>query len=252
MNLNKSLFQRSHWYFLFYLLLALFVFLPGYMFSYDLFEFKGVHLHAVTMTLWCMMLIGQPLLIKFKKREYHAFLGKVSYLLVPLMVFSSLWFAHFAANRSDILNPSGLVYTTLPISINFFFLMVYALAIYHRSDPLKHARYMASTVLFLIVPVTDRLTGRLFYMFGSEESWNTFYEALPIIMENPFLPIVGFILADAILLILMYKDWKSNRRWKEFTTVFIILNLYHLSVMILPAIPVWQNFLYWFKDLPMP
>lgn len=254
MKLNKILFQRSHRYFILFFLFVIAAFAPGYIYLtvHGEFVFKGVHFHAITMTLWCLLMIAQPLLIKFKKRELHALLGKFSFGLVPLMILGSLWFAHFAANRSEQLSNLQLVYGMLPFAISFFFLIVYGLAIYYRKDPTKHARYMASTMLFFVVPITDRLTGMLLHFLATEEFTNAFYDSLPTVMGETFMAVVGFAMATIIVLILLYKDWTSSGRWKEFTTVFVLLNIFHASMMTLPALSVWQNFLYWFRELPMP
>src|SRR5687768_8868619 len=50
-----------------------------------------IHIHFVLMTLWMMMLIAQPFLIKFKKLSVHRLLGKISYVLVPLVLTSAFF-----------------------------------------------------------------------------------------------------------------------------------------------------------------
>ncbi|MGZ5246809.1 MAG: hypothetical protein ACXWCR_06875, partial [Flavitalea sp.] len=48
-----------------------------------------IHIHFILMALWIAMLITQPFLIKYKKRDLHRKLGKVSYVLVPLVLISA-------------------------------------------------------------------------------------------------------------------------------------------------------------------
>jgi hypothetical protein len=74
-----------------FLLLILLV-LAGFYSSYFLVFFQPspliTHVHFTLMTLWIAMLIVQPFLIKYKKVAIHRKLGKVSYLLVPLVLVS--------------------------------------------------------------------------------------------------------------------------------------------------------------------
>ncbi|QHV94322.1 hypothetical protein [Spirosoma endbachense] len=111
-----------------------------------------VHVHAVTVLLWFAMLIGQPILIRTKQIALHRLVGKVSYLLVPLMVISFLLISRrhqlrgkdlmmFAANFSDI----------------SLFIVLYGLAIIYRHPVTYHARFMIMTVL----PFLGASVGRL-------------------------------------------------------------------------------------------
>src|SRR5687768_1291794 len=47
-----------------------------------------VHAHFFLMSLWIILLIVQPFLIKYKKLYYHRKLGKISYFLFPFVAFS--------------------------------------------------------------------------------------------------------------------------------------------------------------------
>src|SRR5438094_227069 len=46
-----------------------------------------IHIHFSLMALWIAMLIIQPFLIKYKKRHLHKLIGRLSYFLVPLVLF---------------------------------------------------------------------------------------------------------------------------------------------------------------------
>src|SRR5665213_750883 len=46
------------------------------------------HVHFILMSIWVLMVIVQPFLIKFKKIAWHRRVGKLSYVVVPLAIFS--------------------------------------------------------------------------------------------------------------------------------------------------------------------
>jgi len=55
-------------------------------------SFKGIttvqHFHGLMLLSWFAMLIVQPLLIRYNKPVWHKNLGKISYLQIPLLLFS--------------------------------------------------------------------------------------------------------------------------------------------------------------------
>lgn len=75
----------------FFFAIILMIALPGFYKSYfALFpEFAGLknihHFHATVLLAYLIMLVVQPILISRKKIAAHRFIGKVSYLLVPLI-----------------------------------------------------------------------------------------------------------------------------------------------------------------------
>ena len=58
-----------------------------------------IHLHFILMTLWMLMLIAQPFLIKYKKLSIHRIIGKISYGLVPLVLLSGFLMIRFSYYR---------------------------------------------------------------------------------------------------------------------------------------------------------
>src|SRR5450755_2409914 len=79
----------------FFLILLAFVFLGFYYPYFSLFpSFKSitviVHVHAIILMLWVVLLIGQPLLIRYQKYKAHRIIGKLTYFLLPLVIVSSL------------------------------------------------------------------------------------------------------------------------------------------------------------------
>lgn len=74
----------------FFLVISVIIFAGFYKSYFGLFPaFVAIktihHIHAFTLLLWLALLIIQPILIRQKKYKWHRILGKVSYVLVPLI-----------------------------------------------------------------------------------------------------------------------------------------------------------------------
>ena len=75
----------------YFLILLVFVALGFYYPYFSLFpEFKSVtiiiHIHAIALFLWLVILMVQPLLIRYQKYEAHKKLGKFTYFLLPIVI----------------------------------------------------------------------------------------------------------------------------------------------------------------------
>jgi len=113
------------------------------------------HVHGVLMMGWLLMLLVQPLLILKNKIQLHKQVGKLSYVLAPLVVFSIWWVAH--TRYHEYLGKAGQTKDIISwLSLNFrlmlFFATLYFLAIYYKAKPALHMRFMVSTALVLIGP----------------------------------------------------------------------------------------------------
>ncbi len=120
------------------------------------------------------MLITQPFLINFKKRAVHRMLGKISYVLVPLVLLSGFLMVrrtyHLlvedlqqkAAQGLNQLNDNQILqqaaaYEAIAIFYLSWFALFYSLAIINRRKSAIHARFMLATALPLLGPTVDRI-----------------------------------------------------------------------------------------------
>ncbi len=104
MNLNKLLYKDIGFYFVAFLLLAIWAFWPKY-FSHVLTDIEPhIHFHGITMTLWCLTLISQGLLIRTKNYKTHRIVGKLSYFLAPLILISGFNTAHASIVDNEVHN----------------------------------------------------------------------------------------------------------------------------------------------------
>jgi len=237
-KLEKSLYQKSYLYFLVFFLFMIW----GFWFTYftkilDQENYR-MHLHGTTLILWCLILIVQPYLIRTKKVKIHKKIGKFSYILVPVLLFSTIDLLKYRLHGKIGLNNTDTFSIALVLNALVIFFILYALAIYNKRNGTIHARYMLCTAFPMFTPITDRIIG---IHFPSLLSY------LPTLDGNPITPIIGFALADILILILCIWDWRSHKRWNIFPFALLLLIGYHLSVLTFYKYPFWVKFCEWFS-----
>lgn len=238
MKLEKSLFQKSHFYFIGFFLLMIAAFWLTYFTKIADQENYRLHTHGVVLVLWCLMLIIQPYLIRAKKKALHKQIGKLSYLLVPLIVITTIDLFKYRLNQQT--GDPDYFAVALVLNALVAFILLYGLAIYHRKKSVIHARYMICTAFPMFTPVTDRIIHIYF---------PSLLPHLYSINGVPIAPVVGFAMADLILLGLSIWDWRSHKRWNVFPTALLILMIYHFSVLNFYKYDFWKTFSNWFAGL---
>lgn len=129
----------------------------------------AVHIHAVLLFCFLILLIMQPLAIRHKAFSTHRILGKVANILVPLaLVFSAamLWKEYHehladgatlqAARNAEFLSAAQLVL--------FGALYAVAIASIRRRDVATHMRYMICIALVLLPAGLARTMGYWFHV----------------------------------------------------------------------------------------
>jgi hypothetical protein len=246
-RLDPPIYRSSARFMLVFLAFAVLAFWPSY-FS-RLFEQPHYlfHAHGIALTLWCVLLVVQPQLLRTGRRGMHRVLGKASYVVAPALVVITVLFIHYRVGGGGTavtqVSLGALFSLALMLNALVAFSVLYGLAIYHRRNWQVHARYMVSTVFPLFTPVTDRLIGAHF---------PELIAYLPRINGSPILPTAGFALADLILVVLCVWDWRANKRVNVFPVVLAVLLAYHASVLTLPFVPAWHAICAAFLSLPLP
>ena len=238
-----------------FLFLIVFVF-AGFYTSYfsRLFEPTAniIHIHFVLMALWIMMLIAQPFLIKNKKLSWHRILGKVSYLIVPLVLITS-WLltrneyyrkienlqnkvidgvqnlSHLEILKAASLDPIAFIAV-------IWFITFYSLAIIYRKQSNKHARYMLATALILLSPTIDRFVAINLgiYTIAGIASF-----------------IISFLIIDLILAYLLFIDYKTKKETRTLSICLLIFVIGQFSLYVLPNFDWWAGFME-FVMMPKP
>jgi len=241
-NLDRFLYQQSFLAFIIFFGLALWAFWTSYYGKLHEDMAWSMRFHGMSMTAWCLMLIGQPLLIRLKKNRIHKLTGKLSYLIAPLVVITGAHLAQITVR--DMEAGTALYYYWIALMFNSLvvFALLYGLAMWYRKAPLTHARYMACTILPLFTPITDRLI------------YKYFQELIPLVPElegMSLVQLIGFAIADVLLLILLIWDWKAHKRLDVFPKVLLIMGLFQLSVLTFYKFPLWKQVGDWIMSLPL-
>jgi hypothetical protein len=200
-----------------------------------------IHSLFILLTLWIAMLIAQPFLIKAKKLALHRSLGKLSYGLVPLVFLSSFLMIRFsyyrdldqfhqeAARGLNPLTPEQILqqvaqFKALPFVWLSWFIVFYCLGISYRHQSSSHARFMLATALALLGPIVDRI------LFKLEKAGEY------IRLESG-----AFLLADGVIALLLWTDYKMNRSTKPLGLALLIYVLGQVLYFTLPGSPGWTS-----------
>jgi hypothetical protein len=185
---------------LFIIVVFVFVILGFYNSYYGLIpSFKGVtvamHIHGTIMLGWFLLLIVQPILIRQNKFQLHKKVGKLSYVLAPLVVFSILLAskAQFVHNLNLQTREDNISVLTLDLPLAITFAAFYILAMLNKKSAAIHMRYMISTALLIMIAGTVRVF------------LNYFGLAFPQAVEYSWLLIAGL-----TLLFIMYDLTKGS------------------------------------------
>jgi hypothetical protein len=226
---SYNLYHNLGYWFLLFIVLVI----AGFYHTYFsvLFEPKlpAIHVHFALMSLWVAMLITQPFLIKYKKRGLHRTIGKVSYVVVPLVILSGVvmmrvgYFASIerlaqeSANgiqkyTASEINHLAARSMALPVFYLLWMALFYILAIINRKNSAVHARYMLATALTLLGPTVDRA---IFFILKIETL------AFNIPIET-----FAFLMIDLILITLLLYDRFQKRKA---LTLMICVGIYLMS-----------------------
>lgn len=217
------------------LLLAMVTFWPTYVSLPPSANTLFTHFHAAVATLWVLMLIVQPWLIRAGRLRTHGKLGKVSWVLAPVFVIAAVLLAHSRIQGLE--GPAYAIQTYvlwLQVSLTTVFALSYVMAMVYRKSMVHHARFMICTGLTLIDPVVIRLM----FWIDNTPSWN--YQWFT------------FILTDLVLIALIWFERNARRGRGAFPLM--------LGVFLLAQVPAlfgltnqawWQAFALWFAGLPL-
>lgn len=158
-----------------------------------------IHLHALVATIWILLLIIQPILIRYKRHDLHRKVGKLSYIIFPLLVLSFLPQMFKTYHSDDIRR------LLIPGRDLVLLLIFYGLAIYNKKVSSLHMRYMISSALVFIFPTIGRIT-RLWFEIPSPDNRNLTYL------------LIYFILITLIIL-----DNKNNRNIQPYLVSFVCI-----------------------------
>jgi len=151
-----------------------------------------VHLHAFIATIWILMLIGQPLLILNNKYALHRLVGKLSFIVFPLLVLS------FIPRMIRISQGEDTKILFYPLSDCILLIVFYTLAIYNKKKRAKHMRFMIALAIVFLGPTIGRIGPHLL-------GWNEI-----------FTQFIQYTIIFLILLTLIVYDKLNDREYKPY------------------------------------
>ncbi|MEO5694579.1 MAG: hypothetical protein ABIQ72_15725 [Usitatibacter sp.] len=219
--------------------LAMVAFWPGYLVK-PAAASGWTHFHAITATLWLLLLIAQPIAIYAGRRELHRQLGRYSPALALLMVAGFIGLAHASmAGKTGMEAAVGAYFFYVRVVLVSTFVFCFAMGWLYRREAEIHARFMVCTGLAAIDPIVHRIAARLSQ--GADLNYQ----------------LLTFGLACAVLVALIVAEWRLRAR----TFVFPLV----LAVTAVMALPLWLDFHTWgepwrmwkalaaaFASLPIP
>jgi hypothetical protein len=158
--MEKTLQNRIGYGSIVLLLISILGFSQTYLIKFPTFEgfTTAHHFHGLMALLWILLLIVQPFLIRAKKYQIHRQVGKLGYIIMPLLVIS-LFFVSKATYLKNIkimsetealaILPNGTVEI-------FDFSILFILGMLYRKNSFYHLRFLASTGLMMLGPGMGR------------------------------------------------------------------------------------------------
>lgn len=196
-------------------------------------DFEGIkvihHIHGFTLMAWLALLITQPILIRKKQYALHRALGKVSYLLVPLIfVFMLLVYKnqYLSAEESGMPHAESLGILFIPLTDTFPFVIFYIFAMINRSDTAKHLRYMILTAVIVLGPGLGRI-----FMFLFNFDFFTTIVSVSVVILFIFLSLIIF---DKV----KGKKFKIN----PYSIGLVIFLIPNVLILFVPQTIWWQTF----------
>jgi hypothetical protein len=207
----------------FFLTLLVFVALGFYYPYFSLFpDFKSinliVHIHAIALFMWLVILIVQPLLIRYHKYKTHKIFGRLTYFLLPIVIISMIGVirqGYVRGIEEKMTSSQSLKIQFTNIAGIFSFLIYYSLAIINilKGNVALHMRYMICLFLEFIPPTVGRTLG---YWFDIRQIYT--YS-------------ISILLSALVLVFLIMSD---KKRGADYTPYIVALSLY------LVVYGIWQ------------
>jgi hypothetical protein len=238
---NKILFPKISWWVWVLLPLTFFGFYPTY-FSKLFTKLPSVfHVHAFFMLLWIIMVLVQPWLIFKKRTKIHKRIGRISYFLMPVVLFTA-WlmirhsYFNFMTDESAKHATAGKTiaagelaldaaeYMRIGILYWLWLGIFYTLAIVNRKEVVSHATFMFAAILTLLGPTVDRIIIPIYV----KNNWNIDFF------------ISTFILIDVLLISLLIHQWRKQIAVKAVVLALSIYVVGQSVFYLFPRLYMWK------------
>ncbi len=208
---SRTVYPFASLYFILALVVIAIGFFPSYFGRLSTTDVAH-HLHGITATLWILLLIIQPYLYHSGNLKWHRALGKVTYILVPLIFVSGLNMIYLMLVNMENYPPiipyqlAFIDFTLLPL-----FILFYVLAIVNRKNIQLHARYMVCTIMGPLIPALTRMLFIIPYINSFDKSLN-----------------ISYAICEIIILILINDDKRTGKIHRPYILALVVFVADHL------------------------
>lgn len=155
----EKAYKNLGYFFLLLIPLTFLGFYKTYFIQFPSFEeniTSFIHLHAIIASIWILLLIVQPLLILNRNNKVYRKIGKLSYIVFPILILS------FVPQMIRIINSDAPQFLFFPLADSVLLILFYSLAIYHRRKVSKHMRYIIGSATVFLGPTIGRIGPHIF------------------------------------------------------------------------------------------
>jgi hypothetical protein len=194
------------------------------------------HLHAVTGTLWLLLLLVQVIAVETRCFGWHRRLGRTSYVLAPLFVLSAALLSHFRlASMDEAKFAAEGSSAFLPFYAGVIFAAAFTCALVFVRDRAAHGRFMLLTAIPMIDPVLGRVM---------------FFHLPPL--PSPWLyQTVTFAIATAIAAALVFSYRRQGAAQHALRGYFVLLVVLELGWFFFSPTAAWLGLVRWYRALPL-
>lgn len=184
-------------------------------------------------SLWIMLLVVQPILIKKKKLPLHKQIGKLTYIILPLFILSVILLKHY---RIGGVVTEGLGARLWLQSKDIIIISVmYIIAIVNKRNMQIHARAMIATGIVFLEPTLGR------------------FIIISLLPESEGL--MGFAITVAIMYaiiisLIILERKQTSGRW-VFPLLLAMFMVFHYLIFNQISFSAWDTFVKWFATLPI-
>ncbi|MBL8326548.1 MAG: hypothetical protein JNJ89_16465 [Rubrivivax sp.] len=188
------------------------------------------HLHAALMAAWCALLAVQPALVATGRRSAHRALGRSAWVLAPAIVAVSLVLAWQVTRPAAgaAIEPFRYGLFVVQLASPLIFGGCVAMALRHRRDAARHARWMVASGLSILDPVFARVFTNL---ASGAPAWLTEYGssivanaavALLMALDRRGRGIYGALLAALVLMQVLWLWLPTQAFWRRGVEVLFV------------------------------
>lgn len=232
-KLNINLFPKAH----FWLLIPFALTIAGFYLSYWS-RFSDApwrqHIHGLSATAWYILVVLQPWLIHNKPLKYHKKLGVIGVFLAGAVVFSAFQVIPYQVVNDFLPNVLKYGFSFGDICALTGFSICVILGVLNAKKTNVHARWLISTVFWILLPATARLV--YFPLLGA-------YEGNPPLSYLQVVHLCWFVTALIPLLYLIFLDHKKEKKvYNSYLFTLIGVSFYTLAIGIVGKWQWWIDF----------